>query len=81
MSKHGLVDKFVRQQCIGDILRRAAKRSPDKDAILCCDVRWTYAEFDRICNRVGHSLLERGIGKGDPVAILSRNSHAFAAMR
>lgn len=81
MSKHGLVDKFVRQQCIGDILRRAAKRSPDKDAILCGDVRWTYAEFDRICNRVGHSLLERGIGKGDPVAILSRNSHAFAAMR
>ncbi|RQR24606.1 acyl-CoA synthetase [Burkholderia sp. Bp9142] len=81
MENDGSAADVVRQQCIGDILRRTAQRFPDKEAIICGDVRWTYAEFNRICNRIGHALLERGIGKGDRVAILSRNSHAFAAMR
>jgi fatty-acyl-CoA synthase len=73
--------EFIRQHSIGDVLRRTAQRAPGKDAIICGGVRWTYAEFDRICNRVARSLLARGIAPGDRVAILSRNSHAFAALR
>ncbi len=81
MSNQASGTEAARQQCIGDILRRTAKRVPNKDAILCGSVRWTYAEFDRVCNQVGRALLGRRVVKGDRVAILSRNSHAFAAMR
>jgi len=50
-------------------------------AIACGDVRWTYAEFDRISDRLAAGLAEQGVSKGTRVAILARNSHAFAAMR
>ncbi|MGE0750714.1 MAG: acyl-CoA synthetase [Variibacter sp.] len=71
----------VRRQTVGDILRRTASRFPDKTGLICGGVRWTYAEFDRICNRFAHGLMRAGVASGDRVAILSRNSHAFAAMR
>src|SRR5215469_16441529 len=71
----------ARRHTIGDLPRRAAQRSPDKLAIVCGETRWSYAEFNAVCNRVGNHLLGLGIGKGDRVAVLSRNSHAFAALR
>jgi fatty-acyl-CoA synthase len=71
----------ISSQTLGDLLRRTASRFPGKRAILCGETRWTYAEFDRVCNRLAHGLAGRGIGRGDNVAVLSRNSHAFAAMR
>ena len=37
--------------------------------------------MDAICNRLGRGLLGLGVRKGDRVAVLSRNSHAFAALR
>src|SRR5690606_2400200 len=49
--------------------------------LVCGEVRWTYREFDRIVNRLANGLARQGVGLGDRVAILSRNSHAFAALR
>ncbi len=66
---------------VGDILRRSAQRTPEKTAIVCGDVQWSYREFDQICDRLVAALSQQGIAAGDRVAILSRNSHAFAAMR
>jgi fatty-acyl-CoA synthase len=71
----------ARQQSLGDLLRRTAARHADKTAIICGDVRWTYAAFEAICNRLGRGLIAKGIAKGDRVAVLSRNSHGFAALR
>jgi len=71
----------ARQHTIGDLLRRAAHRYPDRTAIQCGAVAWTYSEFDHICNRLARGLIERGIDPGDRVAIVSRNSHVFAAVR
>ncbi len=71
----------IRQHTLGDFLRRTAQRVPGKTAIVCGDVRWTYGDFDRIVNRLARGLLAEGVGQGDRVAILSRNSHAFAALR
>lgn len=71
----------ARAHSIGDLVRRSARRAPDKTALICGDVRWTFAELDAACNRLGRGLLGLGIGKGDRVAVLSRNSHAFAALR
>lgn len=71
----------ARQHGIGDLLCRTASRTPHKTAIICGGVNWTYAEFDSICVRLGRGLHGMGLAKGDRVAVLSRNSHAFAALR
>lgn len=72
---------IARQHTIGDLLRRSAQKAPGKTAIICGDVSWTYAEFDALVNRLARGLIVRGVGQGDRVAMVSRNSHAFAAMR
>jgi fatty-acyl-CoA synthase len=75
------VDPAVRRQTIGDIVRRSAARAPDKPAIICGATSWTYREFDDVCTRLARGLAEHGIGRGDRVAVLARNSHGFAALR
>lgn len=71
----------IHRHTLADLLRRSAARDPHKLAIACGDVRWTYAEFHETCERVASGLATRGVGKGDRVAILARNSHAFIALR
>jgi fatty-acyl-CoA synthase len=75
----------VRSQTLGDLLRRTAARVPDKPAIRCGSVAWTFREFDAVVNRLANGLAEGRAGapvqSGDRVAVLSRNSHAFAALR
>ena len=69
------------RQTLGDILHRSAARHPRKTAIVCGEVSWTFAELDAVCSRVATGLADIGVHAGDRVAILSRNSHAFAALR
>ena len=68
----------AREHSIGDLLRRSAGREPSKLAISCGSVSWSYAEMDAVCNRLARGLLGLGVKKGDRLAVLSRNSHAFA---
>src|ERR1700691_2985897 len=72
---------ITRRQTLADLLRRSAARTPDKLAVVCGEISWTYAEFDRISARVAAGLAVRGVTKGARVAVLARNSHAFVAMR
>lgn len=71
----------VRSQTLSDTLRRTALRLPDKTGIVCGATQWTYSEFDALVSRLGAGLASLGIAKGDAVAVLARNSHAFAALR
>lgn len=75
----------LRSHTLGDLLRRTAARLPGKSAIRCGAVHWTYAEFDTLVNRLAQGLAQGRAGApvavGDKVAVLSRNSHAFAALR
>ena len=71
----------IRRQTLSELLTRSAARSPAKLAIACGDVRWSYAEFDALATRVAAGLARLGIAKGTRVAVLARNSHAFAALR
>lgn len=71
----------LRRHTLGDLLRRSAARHPHKPAIACGDTRWTYAEFDAVCDRLAAGLARQGLGRGDRIAVLARNSHAFAALR
>jgi len=75
------MNPLTHRQTLGDLLHRSAARAPKKLAIACGNTRWTYAEFDRISERLAAGLAQQGIAKGTCVAILARNSHAFAAMR
>jgi len=76
-----MTHEIARRQTLADLLRRSARREPGKLAIACGATRWTYAEFDAICSRVASGLAQHGIAKGARVAVLARNSHAFAALR
>ena len=71
----------LRRHTLGDLLHRSAARHPNKLAITCGEAHWTYAEFDRLCDRLAAGLAQLGVGKGDGVAVLARNSHGFAALR
>ena len=57
----------------GDMLRRSAKRFPDKAAVIVDAVRMTYAALDAAADRLANALLARGLPQGATVAILSRN--------
>ncbi|MFN9774150.1 MAG: acyl-CoA synthetase [Burkholderiales bacterium] len=75
----------VRSHTLGDLLRRTAARLPGKPAIRCGATAWTFREFDAVVNRLANGLAAghagAPVGVGDRVAVLSRNSHAFAALR
>jgi len=70
----------ARQHGVGDLLHRTARRHPDKLAVIAGDLRVTYAEFDAAVNRCGRALSERGLGKGDRLALLSHNCWQFAVL-
>ncbi len=76
-----MLNPSINRQTLGDLLRRTAQRDPHKLAIRCGNTDWTYREFDDICNRFSAGLATLGIGVGDRVAVLARNSHGFAALR
>ncbi|WP_342132735.1 fatty acyl-CoA synthetase [Hydrogenophaga sp. OTU3427] len=69
------------RQTLGDLLRRTRMRHPHKLAIRCGSTDWTYAEFDDTCNRLAGGFAAHGVETGDRVAVIARNSHAFAALR
>jgi fatty-acyl-CoA synthase len=75
------MDPLIRRQTLADLLHRSAARHPHKTAVICGDTTWSYAELDALCSRLAAGLAERGVGHGDRVAVLARNSHAFAALR
>src|SRR4051812_28147590 len=48
-----------------------------KEAVVAGDERLTFADLDRISERVAHGLVARGIAKGDRVGIMMRNCPAW----
>ncbi|ADO73038.1 class I adenylate-forming enzyme family protein [Stigmatella aurantiaca] len=60
---------------------RNVERFPDKKAIVLGAQSATYAQLDRMASRVAHALVDRGIVRGDRVAIYSEVSiEALAAV-
>ena len=75
------MDPALRRQTLADTLRRSAARVPDRLGLACGGTRWSYREFHAITERLAAGLAGRGIGRGDRVAVLARNSHGFVALR
>ena len=68
-----LPDKTVVQ-----MIREAAQKDPQAEAIVCGDTRLSWAQFDARVNRVANALIALGVQVGDRVAVLSPNSAAYA---
>jgi fatty-acyl-CoA synthase len=70
----------ARQHALGDLLRRTAARHPERTAVVAGDLRVTYTEFEAAANRTAHALADRGLEKGDRLALLSHNCWEYAVL-
>jgi fatty-acyl-CoA synthase len=60
---------------IPEIRTKACRLYGAQEAVVCGDKRFTYCEFDRRINALCHLLRDRGIKRGDKIAILHPNCH------
>ncbi len=68
---------LIQRVNVGDSLTRSARRYPGKVALIDRDRRVTYADLNEKVNRVSHALMDRGLVKGDVVALIASNSIDF----
>ena len=55
-------------------LEESARRFPEKTALIFEGQRLTYRDIDESANRLAHAMIERGLSRGDRVAIWLYNS-------
>ncbi|WP_185956037.1 class I adenylate-forming enzyme family protein [Melghirimyces algeriensis] len=65
---------------IGLALKNQAMMNPDAEAVVTVQERYTFRELNERVNQIAHFLMERGIQKGDRVAILCLNDHPFVTI-
>jgi acyl-CoA synthetase (AMP-forming)/AMP-acid ligase II len=59
---------------IGDVLRVNARLYPDKEGAADLYRSLSFAQFNARCNALANALLERGLKKGDRIAMIAYNS-------
>jgi long-chain acyl-CoA synthetase len=62
---------------VDDLLRDAARRYPDRTALIFFGAKTSYRELDRAADRFAHVLAGMGVGKGDRVSLHLPTSPAF----
>ncbi|WP_438295212.1 acyl-CoA synthetase [Streptomyces sp. HUAS TT7] len=67
----------VRSSTVDGIVRRSARRTPDRTAVRYADRAWSYAELDAAVSTAAAVLASRGLSKGDRVAAYGHNSDAY----
>ncbi|MEU2562952.1 acyl-CoA synthetase [Streptomyces longispororuber] len=67
----------VRSSTVDGVLRRSARRTPDRTAVRYGDRAWTYAELDDAVSRAARVLRESGLAPGDRVGAYAHNSDAY----
>ncbi|MFC4787198.1 fatty acyl-CoA synthetase [Nocardioides sp. MAHUQ-72] len=70
----------ARQQSLGDLPRRTARRVPDKPAIVDGPTRLSFAELDAVVDRAAAALVAAGLAQGDRLALLCHNCWQFAVL-
>jgi len=70
-----------RPRSIPQMFYDSASAQPDRIALICDDIRWTYRELETRVNRAAWALKkERGIHKGDRVSVLLGNRPEFVIL-
>jgi len=62
-----------RQLVFGEMLARQARKTPNAEAFVFKDKRYTYSHLNEQVNRLANGLSELGIAKDDKVALLFNN--------
>ncbi len=62
---------------VGDYVSYYARRAPERTALVYRDTETSYEELDASTNKVGRGLLSAGLGAGDRVVYLGKNSDDF----
>src|SRR3954465_4940736 len=62
---------------IGDLLKRAAQRFPDRIAVTDGERRVTFTELERDANRFANYLVGRGLKPGEKISTICNNSIEF----
>ena len=65
--------EWIEVSTVGDLLVRAARRHPDRAALVLPGVRCTFADLDERARRVARGLLALGVRPGDRVGLLAAN--------
>ena len=63
-----------RGMTLSDQLARHARKIPDDTALVFADTTRSYRELDERVSRLAHALRQRGIGRGDRIAVLCPNN-------
>ncbi len=64
---------------IGKLLSKREAYTPDKIALIYEDTPWTYRDLNRESNRVAHFFADKGLKKGDRIAVNLLNGPEFLA--
>jgi O-succinylbenzoic acid--CoA ligase len=76
-----MVRCFVdRPKSVHEMLANAVARRPNGLAIICGEERLTYSELDALVGRAARGLKERGVKKGDRIAMVISNSSEFVVV-
>ncbi len=62
---------------LASIIEHHALLTPEREAIVCNDVRLTYGQLNSHSNKVANALVDMGIGHGDKVALSCPNLPYF----
>ncbi len=62
---------------LSSILEHHARNSPNKEALIFADKRFTFSQLDGASNQVANGLKKLGIGHGDKVALTCPNLPYF----
>ncbi len=72
---------YPQDQCVHELFEQHAAKMPDKTAVVAADAKLTYRQLNQRANRIAHTLIEQGVGKGDLVAVLlPRKSDLLSAL-
>ncbi|WP_438019494.1 amino acid adenylation domain-containing protein [Sorangium sp. So ce315] len=66
--------------CFHELFRQQAARTPEQLAVACGEQRLSYAELDRVSDRVAQALSARAIGPDRLVALLTRRDLDFMVL-
>lgn len=74
---HNLAE--LADRTIGDYLSESLRLHSQRVALVCDDVRWTFAQLDAASSHIARRLLEEGDRSSEPVAVLLDKTPIFVA--
>lgn len=63
---------------LSELLSQRANLSPEREAFVSPQGRWTFREFDQRCSRLAREMAANGVRDGDRIAVLAKNSEFLA---